>query len=274
MPETEYEQWTDEQCMHLEPIWQLCRVRRDAHHKAYRFYYKYNTLASLPPILFGAILSTIGFNPDSVPTGLSAGLAMMITSVSTINTFFALAKNQEGHRQSYRTFNAMVREIEINLIRGREAPKRSFMDFFEYINDKFTRVLEESPTLNPRARKYLNSFRGKRPSPFTRLMEGDKTATAYIHHIMEENKSMFNRNSSTGNNNSGNSNAGNNNLLENVIVDDDNCIPINQAAVAQTPKEKIGKLARFTSSGKKKNSNNFENELVNNTINKGMGDCE
>ena len=85
---------------------------------------------------------------------------------------------------------------------------------------------------------------------------------------------MFNRNSSTGNNNSGNSNAGNNNLLENVIVDDDNCIPINQAAVAQTPKEKIGKLARFTSSGKKKNSNNFENELVNNTINKGMGDCE
>ena len=271
MPETEYEQWTDEQCMHLEPIWQLCRVRRDAHHKAYRFYYKYNTLASLPPILFGAILSTIGFNPQSVPTGLSAGLAMMITSVSTVNTFFALAKNQEGHRQSYRTFNAMVREIEINLIRGREAPKRSFMDFFEYINDKFTRVLEESPTLNPRARRYLNSFRGKRPSPFTRLMEGDKNATAYIH-IMDENKSLFNRNSGSENSNSNN----NSTLLETVTVDEvEKCIPINQAIVAQQPKEKISKLARFTSSsGKKKSSNNFENELVNNTINKGMGDCE
>jgi hypothetical protein len=262
MPEVEFEKWTDDQCLHLEPIWQLCRVRRDAHHKAYRFYYKYNTLASLPPILFGAILSTIGFNPDSVPTGLSAGLAMMITSVSTINTFFALAKNQEGHRYSYRTFNAMVREIEINLIRGREAPKRSFMDFFEYINDKFTRVLEESPTLNPRARKYLNSFRGKRPSPFTRLMDGDKSATAYIH-IVDDNKSIFKAKDVDKNSS---------NLLETVTVDDvENAMVLNKA-VNQPSKEKVGKIARLTS--KKSSSNDFANEIVSNTIKKGMGDCE
>lgn len=272
MSESEYEKWTDEQCMHLEPIWQLCRVRRDAHHKAYRFYYKYNTIASLPPIVFGAILSTLSFNPESVPIGVTAGLSMMITSVSTMNTFFALAKNQEGHRQSYRIFNAMVREIEINLIRGREAPKRAFMDFFEYINDKFTRVLEESPTLNPHARKYLHSFRGKRPSPFTRLMEGDKSATAFIH-IVDDKPSLFKRNSTS-------ELTPNPNLLESVHVDNDDSnskeVPINQVVAVKSPKEStFGKFSRLTSSsGKKSSSNDLANELVNNTIKNGMGDCE
>lgn len=185
MPEPVFEKWTDEQCMLLEPTWQLCRVRRDAHHMAYRFYYKYNTIVSLPPILIGAILSTISFNPDAVPSGVSAALAMFITGMATVNSFFGLSKSQEGHRQSYRAFNMLVREIELNIIRGREEPKRSFIDFLEYCNEQFTKVTEDAPTLNPAARQHLDSYRGSRPSPFDKLVSGDKNASGFNPELVE-----------------------------------------------------------------------------------------
>lgn len=179
MTEPQFDLWTDEQCMSLKPVWELCRVRRDAHHLAYRFYNKYNTVVTLPPILIGAILSTISFNPDAVPSGVSAGLAMFITAMSTINSFFGLSKSQEGHRQSYRMFNTLVRDIELNIIRGKEAPKRTFIDFIEFVNEQFAKVVEDAPTLNPEARRLLDTHRKDRVTPFDKLMEGDKEATGY-----------------------------------------------------------------------------------------------
>jgi hypothetical protein len=179
MTEPHFDIWTDEQCMQLKPMWELCRVRRDAHHVAYRFYNKYNTIVTLPPILIGAILSTISFNPDAVPSGVSAGLAMFITAMSTINSFFGLSKSQEGHRQSYRMFNTLVRDIELNIIRGKEAPKRTFIDFIEYVNEQFAKVVEDAPTLNPEARRLLDTYRQNRVTPFDKLVEGDKEATGY-----------------------------------------------------------------------------------------------
>lgn len=179
MAEPKFELWTDEQCMSLKPVWELCRVRRDAHHMAYRFYNKYNTVVTLPPILIGAILSTISFNPDAVPSGVSAGLAMFITAMSTINSFFGLSKSQEGHRQSYRMFNTLVREIELNIVRGKEAPKRTFIDFIEFVNEQFAKVVEDAPTLNPEAKRLLDTYRQDRVTPFDKLIEGDTEATGY-----------------------------------------------------------------------------------------------
>lgn len=186
MSEPAFDLWTDEQCMKLKTTWDLCRARRDSHHIAYRFYSKYNTVVSLPPILIGAILSTISFNPDAVPSGVSAGLAMFITAMSTINSFFGLSKSQEGHRQSYRFFNALVREIEMNIIRGKEAPKRSFIDFMEFVNSQFSKAVEDAPTLNPAARRVLDEYRNNRVSPFDELLKGNKEATGYDKEMQEE----------------------------------------------------------------------------------------
>ena len=180
-----FEKWTNEQCMMLEPTWQLARVRRDAHHKAFRFYSRYNTMVSLPPILIGAILSTVSFNPDAVPNGVGTGLAVFVTVMSTINSYFALAKSQEGHRQTYRAFNMLVREIEVNIIRGKEDPKRTFIDFLEYMNEQFTKIIEEAPALNPSSRKYLEKYFCTRPSPFDQILKGDKTASGYDNNIMD-----------------------------------------------------------------------------------------
>jgi hypothetical protein len=199
MSEPTFELWTTEQCMKLKPVWELCRARREAHHIAYRFYNKYNTVVSLPPILIGAILSTLSFNPDAVPNGLAAALAMFITAMSTINSFFALSKSQEGHRQSYRFFNSLVREIEVNMIRGKESPKRTFIDFLEYVNEQFSKAVEDAPTLNPEARKILEDYRNNRVSPFDELLGGNLEATGYDEDLENEAKA--------GNNNGGASGA-------------------------------------------------------------------
>jgi hypothetical protein len=174
-----FAKWSDEQCKLLEPLWELSRARRDSHHIAYRHYNKCHTVVNLPPILLGAILSTISLKPESVPTGISATLAVFITGLSTVNTFFEFSKSREGHRQCYRSFNAIVRDIELNIIRGREDPRRSFVDFMESVNEQFSHVVESAPPLSKTARKHLNNYRNTRQSPFDLLLKGDIKATGY-----------------------------------------------------------------------------------------------
>jgi hypothetical protein len=179
MPSQSFVKWTDKQCKLLEPLWQLSRARRDSHHIAYRHYNKCHTVVNLPPILLGAILSTISLKPESVPTGISATLAVFITGLSTVNTFFEFSKSREGHRQCYRSFNAIVRDIELNIIRGREDPRRSFVDFMESVNEQFSYVVESAPPLSKAARKHLNNYRSTRQSPFDLLLKGDADASGY-----------------------------------------------------------------------------------------------
>ena len=179
MPSQTFVKWTDEQCKLLEPLWELSRARRDSHHIAYRHYNKCHTVVNLPPILLGAILSTISLKPESVPTGISATLAVFITGLSTVNTFFEFSKSREGHRQCYRAFNAIVRDIELNIIRGREDPRRSFVDFMESVNEQFSHVVESAPPLSKAARKHLNNYRSTRQSPFDLLLKGDTKASGY-----------------------------------------------------------------------------------------------
>ena len=103
------------------------------------------------------------------PAGVSAGLAIFMTVMSTCNSFFNLSKKTEGHRTTSRGFNLLVREIEVSILRGQEAPKRQFVDFIESINDQFTKLLEDAPNLNASALKILQTQRKNKPSPFNNL---------------------------------------------------------------------------------------------------------
>ena len=163
------EQWTDEQCKQLESIWILCQARRDAHYAAHSFFNRWHNLITLPSVLVGSILSTLSFDQETAPAGVSAGLAVFMTVMSTANTFFNLAKKTEGHRATHRAFNLLLREMEMSILRGQESPKREFIDFLEHINDSFTKLLEDAPTLNPAGRKILDEKKKNKPSPFDNL---------------------------------------------------------------------------------------------------------
>ena len=76
---TSVKPWTDDQCLQLEPLFVLCQARRDAHQSAFNFFNRWNNVVSLPSILVGSVLSTLSFNDEAAPAGVSAGLAIFMT---------------------------------------------------------------------------------------------------------------------------------------------------------------------------------------------------
>lgn len=161
--------WTDEQCKQLEPVWQLARARRDAHSSAHNYFNRWHNIVTLPSVLIGAVLSTISFDKDAAPPAVSAGLAIFMTLMSTVNSYFNFSKKQESHRQTYRGFNLLVRDLELSILRGQESPKREFVDFLEYLNDNFTQLIENAPVLNMSSKKLLSTAIEDKPSPFSNL---------------------------------------------------------------------------------------------------------
>jgi len=161
--------WSDSQCKQLEPVWHLAKARRDAHYSAHNYYNKWHNFITLPSVLIGAVLSTISFDKDAAPVAVSASLAIFMTLMSTINSYFNFSKKQESHRQTYRGFNLLVRDLELSILRGQETPKREFVDFLEYINDNLTQLIENAQLLNSSARKILSIANTDKPSPFDNL---------------------------------------------------------------------------------------------------------
>lgn len=169
MTENRIKPWLPGQIVQLKSVWILCKARRDAHEAAFRFYNKCNTVVSLPTILVGAVLSTLSFKPEDAPDGVAAGCAIFMTVMSTINTFFKYSGKCEGHRQTYSGFNLLLREMEMCILRGKESPKREFVEFLEYINDRISALISDAPTLNKEASVILKNKRLEVPSPFDHI---------------------------------------------------------------------------------------------------------
>ena len=163
--------WTNEQVLQLEAIWLLCLGRRDAHRCAAVFYGRWHKIFTFPNVLIGSVLSTLTFNPDNAPPALATTLSVCMTLFATTTSFFNLAQKAEGHRTCSRGFTILLREMEMCILRGRTSPKREFVDFLEYINDRFTELIDDSPDLHGAAQKILDEVRKTRPTPFDAVRE-------------------------------------------------------------------------------------------------------
>ena len=169
MSQSKIEPWKPEQILQLKSMWILCKSRYAAHEHSFRYFNKLNTIVSLPGILVGAVLSTLSFKPEDSPPGVNAACAVFMTLMTTTGTFFQFSKKSEGHRQTYRGFNLLLREMEMCILRGGESPKREFGEFLEYINDRMTDLISEAPTLNKSGSILLKKNSIDKPSPFDHL---------------------------------------------------------------------------------------------------------
>ena len=172
MAKNNIEAWNPKQILQLKSLWVLCKARYAAHEYSYRYFNKLNTIVSLPSILVGAVLSTLSFKPEDAPAGVNAGCAIFMTLMTTTGTFFQFSKKAEGHRQTYRGFNLLLREMEMCILRGRESPKREFGEFLEYINDKMTDLISDAPTLDRKGSELLKKNKIDKPSPFDHMGVG------------------------------------------------------------------------------------------------------
>lgn len=169
MSENKIKPWTPAQIVQLKSLWILCKARREAHEVSFRWYNRCHTIVSFPTILVGAVLSTLSIKPEDAPEGVSAGCAIFLTLMSTTNTFFRFSGKCEGHRQTFKGFNVLLREMEMCILRGKESPKREFVEFLEYINDRVSDLISEAPTLNNEAAKILENKKLEIPSPFDHI---------------------------------------------------------------------------------------------------------
>ena len=174
------EPWKPAQIMKLKSLWILAQARRDAHEIAFRYFNKFHTAVSLPTILVGAILSTLSFNPEEAPPALNETCAIFMTVTSITNAFFQFSKKAEGHRQTYRGFNLLLREMEMCILRGQDQPKRDFVEFLEYISDRVSDLVSDAPVLNKSAYNILMNKKLGKPSPFDQLGTSEEDTRVQI----------------------------------------------------------------------------------------------
>ena len=170
--------WPTSDILKLEPIWILCKGRRDAHQCSSTFYNRLNKSFSFPNVLIGSVLSTLTFNPDNYPPSIATSLSVFMTVLATTSTFFNFSQRGEGHRATQRGFTLLLRDMEMCILRGSTAPKREFADFLEYMNDRFTELIEDAPPLHAAGQLILDSVRSSRPSPFDSFRNIDNTNPA------------------------------------------------------------------------------------------------
>ena len=158
--------WTDSEVLQLEPLWLLCVGRRQAHKSSAVFNGRFHKAFTFPNVLLGSVLSTLTVDLEASPVGLATTLSVIMTLLATTTTFFNFSAKSEGHRATHRGFTLLLREMEMCIIRGRSAPKREFVDFLEYVNDRFTSLIEDAPDLHPAGQRILDEVRNNRPTPF------------------------------------------------------------------------------------------------------------
>lgn len=173
--------WSADQILRLEPLWTLCQGRRDAHTCSCTFYGRWHKLFTFPSVLVGSILSTVTLNSDNYHAAVASSMSIFMTLLATTNTFFNFAERTEGHRNTHRGFTLLLREMEMCILRAQTIPKREYEDFLEYVNDKFTELIESAPALHADGRRILEEVRRSRPSPFDTLRSEQDTPSVSAH---------------------------------------------------------------------------------------------
>ena len=163
--------WSKQNTLNLEPLWILCKGRRDAHQCSATFYNRLYKSFSFPNVLIGSVLSTLTFSPEDYPPSIATSLSIFMTVLATTSTFFNFSQRAEGHRTTQKSFTILIRDMEMCILRGQISPKREYADFLEHINDRFTELIEDAPPLHSAAQNILNNVRRTRPSPFDSLRE-------------------------------------------------------------------------------------------------------
>ena len=120
------------------------------HTKAEAFFSKRNTIVALPTIVLSTLVGFLSGTSSSIfsaPTTASIGIGSvsLFTGVlSTIGTYFAFAKQQEGHRIAAIQYAKLCRFLSIELALPRE-DRIAAGDLLKMTKENIERLLEIAP---------------------------------------------------------------------------------------------------------------------------------
>jgi hypothetical protein len=130
-----------------------CAGLSHLHAMAERKYNKYNNLIQIPVLIFSTVSGTASIGSqtlfgDNPMSSVGIGLLSIITAIiSSLGTFFAFAKRNEGHRISTLQYHKLSKEIAIEL----SLPRNERQDaniLLKNIRSVIERLSEVSPAID------------------------------------------------------------------------------------------------------------------------------
>ena len=161
--------WTEGDTAELERWYIRAKNRRNAHEVSFGFFNFWNKVLTFPSVLLSSILSTTTLNQttdDPVIANMNAAIAIILTFMTSTNTFFCPAKKATGHRTMSRNMGKLMADIELELRRSKTDQCVDFLPFIEKISERFGLAKDEAPPLTKAGRAILNEGRKELESPF------------------------------------------------------------------------------------------------------------
>jgi hypothetical protein len=115
------------------------------------FTYWTNALA-IPTIVLSTLtgVGSAGFGEDRTVNYIMAGISVLVSIISTLNSYFLFAKRAEAHRITAISYSKLYLQISIELALPRKK-RMNVKDFLKVVSDQVQRLHEIQPQVPDRA---------------------------------------------------------------------------------------------------------------------------
>jgi len=131
-------------------------------HKASEKHYSYlNNFLALPSIVLSSVASvvSVGFGSDQGISYVSGGISILVSVLSTLNSFFSYAKRAEAHRITAISYSKLYLQINIELSLPRKK-RINVKDFIKIVSESVVRLNEIQPQIADIAiKEYIQKFK-------------------------------------------------------------------------------------------------------------------
>ena len=131
-------------------------------HSASEKRYSYlNNYLALPSIILSSIASVIsvGFGSDGGISYVSGGISILVSILSTLNSYFSYAKRAESHRITSISYSKLYLQITIELALPRKK-RMNVKDYIKMVSESIQRLNEIQPQIADTAiRDYIHKFK-------------------------------------------------------------------------------------------------------------------
>jgi hypothetical protein len=127
------------------------------HNKCDKQYTYYNNYLAIPTIVLSTItgVGTAGFGTDKNVNYVMAGISILVSVISTLNSYFLFAKRAEAHRITAISYSKLYLQISIELSLPRKK-RMNVKDFLKVVSEAIQRLNEIQPQVSDLVIKQYN----------------------------------------------------------------------------------------------------------------------
>jgi hypothetical protein len=136
------------------------------HNRSEKQYSYYNNYLAIPTIVLSTItgVGTAGFGTDKNVNYAMAGISILVSVISTLNSYFLFAKRAEAHRITAISYSKLYLQISIELSLPRKK-RMNVKDFLKVVSEQIQRLNEIQPQVSDLViKQYNEKFKDEPPT--------------------------------------------------------------------------------------------------------------